>query len=96
VQVRVFYTPYWNFYGLALPPMKRTLKPGETITLYDSEVAIESEDRAKRLGEMMVVGTPTICVPPGKYKIDYGAMIQSHPKLAAPTRELEIKSAEKK
>jgi RNA polymerase sigma factor (sigma-70 family) len=95
-RVRVYITPYWDFYGLPLPPIKRALKPGETITLYSPEVAVESEDRAKLLGEMLVVGTPTICVAPGKFKITYGGMIQSHPKLATPTLELEIKSAEKK
>ena len=51
---------------------------------------------SRRLEEMLVVGTPTICVAPGKYKIEYGGVIQSHPKLATPTLELEIKSAEKK
>ena len=43
---------------------------------------------------MLVVGTPTICVAPGKYKIVYGAT--SSPNLATGTLELEIKSAEKK
>ena len=78
------------------PPIKWALKPGETITLHNPEVAVESEDRAKLLEEMLVIGTPTICVAPGKYKIEFGGVIQSHPKLATPTRELEIKSAEKK
>ena len=49
-----------------------------------------------RLKGLIRVETPTICVAPGKYKIEFGGMIQSHPKLAAPTLELEIKSAEKK
>src|SRR5262249_50110874 len=93
-QVRVYVTQYWNFYGLPIPPLKRAIKPGETITLYNHEVAVESEDRAKQLGEMLVVGTPTICVAPGKYKIVYGAT--SSPNLATGTLELEIKSAEKK
>lgn len=56
---------------------------------------MESEDRAKLLGEWRV-GTPTICAAPGKYKIAYGGMIKNHPKLATGTLELEIKSAEKK
>jgi hypothetical protein len=97
-RVRVYITQYWNFRGFVIvpPPIKRALKPGETITLYSPEVAVESEDRAKRLEEVLVVGAPTICVAPGKYKIDYGGIIQSHPKLATPTVELETKSAEKK
>jgi hypothetical protein len=95
-RVRVYTPPWWNFYGPPPIPIKRTLKPGETITLYNPEVAVESEDRAKLLGEMLVVEPPTICVAPGKYKIEYGGMIQGHPKLATGTLELEIKSAEKK
>jgi RNA polymerase sigma factor (sigma-70 family) len=71
-------------------PIKRTLKPGETITLYNPEVAVESEDRAKVLGEMRVE-RPTICVAPGKYKIAFAGMIQSHPKLSTGTVEFEVK-----
>ncbi len=71
-------------------PMKRALKPGETITLYNPDLAVESEARARLDGEMRV-DTPTICVEPGKYKIAYGGMIQSHPKLATGTVEFEVK-----
>jgi len=94
--VRVYITQYWNFYGYMLPPIpiKRALKPGETITLYNPEVAVESEDRAKLLEEMLVVGTPTICVAPGKYKIECGAT--SHPMLVTGTVAFEVKPAEKK
>jgi RNA polymerase sigma factor (sigma-70 family) len=92
--VRVYMTQYWNFYGLVLPPLKRTIKAGETITLYNHELAVESEDRAKKLEEILVIGTPTICAAPGKYKIVYGAT--SSPNLATGTLELEIKPAEKK
>jgi hypothetical protein len=74
-------------------PIKRTLKPGETITLYNPVVAVEPEDRrAKVLGQMWL-GTPTICVAPGKYKIAFDGMIQSHPKLATETVEFEVKPA---
>src|SRR5262245_15444744 len=93
-QVRVYVTQYWNLRGLHIPPLKRAVKPGETITLYNHELAVEPEDRAKQLGEMLVVGTPTICVAPGKYKIVYGGT--SSPNLLTGTLELEIKSAEKK
>jgi hypothetical protein len=92
-RVSVYMPPSFRGYPV---PIKRTLKSGETITLYNPEVAVESEDRAKLLEEMLVVGTPTICVAPGKYKIEYGGMIQSHPKVVHGTLELEIKSAEKK
>jgi hypothetical protein len=92
-QVRVYMTQYWNFYSLPLPPLKRTIKPGETITLYDHELAVESEDRAKPLGEMLVIGTPTICVAPGKYKIVYGGT--SSPSLTTGTVEFEVKEPAK-
>jgi hypothetical protein len=39
----------------------------------------------------MWLGTPTICVAPGKYKIAFGGMIQSHPKLTTGTVEFEVK-----
>jgi hypothetical protein len=87
-----FYMP--PFFTPELPP-RRALKPGETITLCSPEVAVESKDRAKLLGNWRV-DTVTMCVSPGKYKIAYGGMIKNHPKLATGTLELEIKSAEKK
>ena len=75
--------------GLAFP-IKRTLKPGETITLYNPQVAVESEAR-ERLKGLMRVDTPTICVEPGKYKITFGGMIQSHPKLMTGIVAFEVK-----
>jgi RNA polymerase sigma factor (sigma-70 family) len=92
--VRVYMTEYWTFYGFPLPPLKRTIKPGETITLYNPGVAVESEDRAKQLEGMLEIGTPTICVAPGKYKFVYGGA--SSPNLVTGTLEVEIKSADKK
>jgi RNA polymerase sigma factor (sigma-70 family) len=90
-RVRVYVPP--PFFGYALQvQVKRALKPGETITLYNPAVAVESEGRAKGLGEMWV-NTPTICVAPGKYKIAYSGMIQSHPKLSTGTVEFEVKPA---
>jgi RNA polymerase sigma factor (sigma-70 family) len=82
--------PSYVLYGYALPPIKRALKPGETITLYNPQVAVESEERARLDGEMLV-WTPTICVAPGKYKIAFGGMIQSHPRLTTDTVEFEVK-----
>jgi RNA polymerase sigma factor (sigma-70 family) len=67
-----------------------TIKPGETITLYEPEVAVEPE-ALMRLEGIMRVDIPTICVDPGKYKIAYGGMIQSHPKLATGTAEFAVK-----
>ena len=87
--------PSYVIYGPPLPPTKRALKPGETITLYNPEVAVEPEDRrAKVLGEMWL-DTPTICVAPGKYKIAFGGMIQSHPTLTTGTVEFEVKEPAK-
>src|SRR5262249_40586300 len=55
------------------------------------EVAVQSED-PKMDGEMRVE-SPTICVQPGKYKIAFAGMIQSHPKLTTGTVEFEVKPA---
>jgi RNA polymerase sigma factor (sigma-70 family) len=83
--------PSWVIYSPPPLPIKRTLKPGETITLYNSGVAVEPEDRrAKVLGDTWLA-TPTICVAPGKYKIAFGGMIQSHPKLSTGIVEFEVK-----
>jgi RNA polymerase sigma factor (sigma-70 family) len=69
-----------------------TIKPGEIITLYNPEVAVESE-ALTRLKGLIRVDTPTICVEPGKYKIAFGGMIQNHPKLATGSVEFEVKPA---
>lgn len=84
------YTPP-PFDGLGAP-IKRALKPGETITLYNPKVAVEPESRA-RLLIVKTYETSTICVAPGKYKIEFGGMIQSHPKLSTGTVEFEVKPA---
>ena len=91
-RVSVYMPPHSSvLYSPPPLPIKRALKPGETITLYNPAVAVEPEDRrAKVLGEMWL-GTPTICVAPGKYKIAYDGMIQSHPKLSTGAVELEVK-----
>jgi hypothetical protein len=62
-------------------PTYRVLKPGESITLYNPVVGVQSTDRLVFDGELRV-DTPTTYVSPGKYKIAYGGMIQSHPALA--------------
>ena len=67
-----------------------TIKPGETITLYNPEVAVESEAMT-RLKGLIRVETPTICIAPRKYKIVYSGMIESHPKLTTGTVEFEVK-----
>jgi RNA polymerase sigma factor (sigma-70 family) len=82
--------PQWEYRGYALPPVKLALKPGKTITLYNPVVAVESPARAKLFGEMRP-NIPTICVEPGTYKIAFGPMLQSHPKLTTGTVEFEVK-----
>ena len=86
-RVTVYMPPPYSGYS---PPIKRTLKPGETITLYNPKVAVEPEGRAKLL-IVKPYETSTICVAPGKYKIAYGDMLQSHPKVATGTAEFEVK-----
>jgi RNA polymerase sigma factor (sigma-70 family) len=86
-RVSVFMPPPFDNYAA---PTDRVIKPGETITLYDLQVAVESEARAILDGEMLV-DKPTICVAAGKYKISFGGMIQSHPKLATGKLEFEVK-----
>jgi RNA polymerase sigma factor (sigma-70 family) len=86
-RVSVYTPPPFDNFAV---PRKRVIQPGETITLYSPEVAVESEDRAKLDGEMRV-DAPTICVGPGKYKISYSGMIQSHPQLATRTVDFEVK-----
>src|SRR5262245_41657852 len=72
------YTPP-PFGGFPIP-IKGAHKPGETMTLHTPDVYVESEDRAKTMRETLI-NTTTICVAPGKYKIAFDGMIQSHPKL---------------
>jgi hypothetical protein len=86
-RVSVFMPLPLDFYAA---PTHRVLKPGETITLYKPELAVESEDRARMDGEMRVEA-PTICVAAGKYKIVYGRLVQSHPALATGPVEFEVK-----
>jgi hypothetical protein len=76
--------------GIKVGLEERVLKPGETITLYHPEVAVESEDRARLLGEIRA-GATQIVGAPGKYRIAYGRLIQSHPTLATGDVELEVK-----
>src|SRR5262249_1778747 len=75
-------------------PTELVIKPGEIITLCNPEVAMESEAQQRRRG-LMQVDTPTISITPGKYKIAYGGMIQSHPTLTTGTVEFEVKEPAK-
>lgn len=76
-----------------VPPTERVIKPGETITLYNPEVAVEAQKLEPLPGPVWPVSTPTIRVAAGKYKITFSGMIQSHPKLATGTVEFEVKPA---
>jgi RNA polymerase sigma factor (sigma-70 family) len=90
-KVSVFMPP---LLGIYVVPTERIIKPGEIITLYNPEVAVQPE-ALMRLDGLMRVGTPTVCVDPGKYKIAYGGMIQSHPKLTTGSMEFEVKEPAK-
>jgi RNA polymerase sigma factor (sigma-70 family) len=79
--------------GIKVRLEERVIKPGETITLYNPELAVQWEAVAHLQG-LIRVDTPTICVKPGNYKIAYGRMIQSHPKLTTGTAEFEVKAAQ--
>lgn len=69
-------------------PTEQVLKPGETLTLYHPEVAVEGP--APNV-EPPFVSAPTIRVEPGAYKLGYGGIVQSHPKLATGTVAFGVK-----
>jgi len=73
-----------------VPPTDRVIKPGETVGLFDPVVAVESDD-ILRLKGLIRVDTPTTFLAPGKYRIGFGGMIQSHPTLSTGTVEFEVK-----
>jgi hypothetical protein len=80
--------PSPRYYAAAI---ERILKPGEIIALYDPEVAVQPED-PKMDGEVRVE-TPTIFAKPVKYKVAYGGILTSHPKLTTDTVAVEVKAA---
>jgi len=90
--VYVAMPPLWLFWAV---PTKRILKPGETVTLYKPEVAVEEVLEGKA-DPTTVVSTPTIRVRPGKYNIAFGRMVSSHPTLSTGTVEFEVKDKNSK
>src|SRR5262249_9730530 len=87
VRMSVSMPPSPRYY---VPPTEKTLKPGETISLYNPEVAVEPEDPILPLVNRKV-DSPTIFVSPGKYTISFGGMLTSHPTLSTGTVEFEVK-----
>jgi RNA polymerase sigma factor (sigma-70 family) len=87
---------------VAMPPHKLykvrltelVLKPGETITLYNPVIAVESTEMLRLFGELHV-DTPTMYVSPGKYKVAFGGMVQSHPALTTGTVEIAVQEPTK-
>jgi RNA polymerase sigma factor (sigma-70 family) len=71
-------------------PTEQVLKPGETVALYQREVAVERvlEGKADPNAE---VGIPTIRVPPGKYRIAFDEFVQSDLILSTGGVEFEAK-----
>jgi hypothetical protein len=76
--------------GIIVIPTERVLKPGQTVTLYNPEVAVEAFNREPQTGPEPLVSTPTIRVRPGKYKIAFGGMVHSHLTLSTGTAEVEV------
>ena len=72
------------------PPADRVLKPGETITLAEPVVAVESTDVLKLLG-LLRVDTPTMYVDAGKYKVAFAGLLQSHPTLTTGPLEIAVR-----
>jgi hypothetical protein len=66
------------------------VKPGETITLYNPVVGVESAE-VLRLSGLLLVETPTMYAAPGKYRVAFGGMLQSHPTLSTGTVEVEVR-----
>jgi hypothetical protein len=79
--------PSPRYYAAAV---ERVIKPGETITVYDPEVAVESVQLLWTDGGWKV-DVPTTFLLPGKYRIAFGGMLTSHPKLTTGAVEFEVK-----
>ncbi len=84
--VHVAMPPIWGFIVI---PCEQILNPGETVTLYKPEVAVEEVLEGKA-DPTTVVSTPTIRVRPGKYHIAFGHMVDSHPTLSTAAVEFEV------
>jgi RNA polymerase sigma factor (sigma-70 family) len=71
-------------------PTEKVLKPGETVALYQREVAVERvlEGKADPKAE---VGIPTIRVPAGKYKIAFDEFVQRDLIISTGEVEFEVK-----
>jgi RNA polymerase sigma factor (sigma-70 family) len=85
-RVQVAMPPSPRFYVV---PTEKVLKPGETVTLYKPEVAVE-EILEGKADATTNVQTPTIRVRPGKYRIAFGGMVHSHPTLSTGAVEFEV------
>jgi RNA polymerase sigma factor (sigma-70 family) len=72
-----------------VPATERVLKPGDTITLYHPVIEVQSTDLL-RLEGLLRVDTPTTYVAPGKYKVAFGGMVQSHPTLTTGRVEITV------
>jgi uncharacterized protein (TIGR03067 family) len=77
--------------GIIVIPTERVIKAGETITLYNPDVAVEAFDLKRQSGLQPLVSVPTIWVTPGKYRVAFGGMVHSHPTLSTGTAEFEVR-----
>ncbi|MFL5342767.1 MAG: sigma-70 family RNA polymerase sigma factor [Gemmataceae bacterium] len=70
------------------------VKPGDTVSLFRPEVALAERLRGQT-GPEPDVSMPTVRVGPGKYKIAFDNMVQSHPALATGDVEFEVQEPAK-
>ncbi len=87
VRMTVAMPPSPRYY---VPVTERVIKPGETIDLYAPILEVQSAD-LPTLDGLLLVDTPTVYAPPGKYKVSFGGMLTSHPKLTTGTVKIEVK-----
>jgi hypothetical protein len=71
-------------------PTKHTLKPGQTVDLDRTDVAVEADDGKPAGG---VVERFMIRVRPGTYRARFAGFLQDHPTLSTGTTEFEVKEA---
>ena len=72
------------------PAAERVLKPGETVTLAEPVVAVQSTDVLKLKG-VLRVDTPTMYVDAGKYNVAFAGLLQSHPTLTTGPLEIAVR-----
>ncbi len=77
-------------HGFIVIPTEKVLKPGETVALYEREVAVRGilEEKAAQKTEVSI---PTIRVGAGTYKIAFSDFVQRHLVLSTGVVEFKVK-----